>query len=299
MTLDPALSSAFQTLLSALVIAVVTVLAFAVRKGVIIAQLYLEQKLGAATYDFLKGYVTTTVRFLEQTPIFKELTGPEKKDAAIKDIAAWCSEHKLPIDYDLINKLLEEAVNVMNEGQPPMLTVRFRRRKGRVMDLSGSWPYIERIARSRLAHNKSRYHVSEYGDGIETLGVAGEIAARRFLGLDEKLHEGFDGGVDFVFAGCTIDVKATVLTPNVSYRFLQWPEYKPVIAQIILLTGIEPLSRRAVVLGYATQQEVRIAPINTTRFNPCHEIAVSDLHPYYELISKQLRIVQGGMLVRH
>ena len=189
MNLDPALSTAFQTLLSALVLAVITVLAFAVRKGVIIAQLYLEQKLGSATYDFLKGYVTTTVRFLEQTPIFKELTGPEKKEAAIQDIAAWCSEHKLPIDYDLINKLLEEAVNVMNEGQPRCLLLTFPTPEIRVMDLSGSWLYIERIARSRLAHNKSRYHVSEYGDGIETLGVAGELG-QAVLGVRREVARG-------------------------------------------------------------------------------------------------------------
>ena len=64
------------------------------------------------------------------------------------------------------------------------------------MDLSGSWDYIREIARSRLAHNKTSHHVSEFGEGIELIGVAGEIVARRFLGLPETIHQRFDGGVD-------------------------------------------------------------------------------------------------------
>jgi hypothetical protein len=166
------------------------------------------------------------------------------------------------------------------------------------MDLSGSWPYIERVARNRLAHNKTRHHVSEYGDGIETLGVAGEIVARRFLGLDEILHEGFDGGTDFVFAGKMVDVKATVLTPNIGFRYLQWPEWKPVKADIILMTAIEPVTKTGTVIGYATRAEVEKAEINRTRFSPCHEIPMSKLRPMYELISLQLRITQGGQIWR-
>ena len=64
------------------------------------------------------------------------------------------------------------------------------------MDLSGSWPYIESTARDRLSHNKTRRHVSDYGEGIEVIGVAGEIVVRRFLGLCEEVHDGFDNGVD-------------------------------------------------------------------------------------------------------
>ncbi len=164
------------------------------------------------------------------------------------------------------------------------------------MDLNGSWGYIERVARNRLANNKTRHHVSEYGDGIETLGVAGELVARRFLGIEERLHEGFDGGTDFVFAGKTVDVKATVLTPNIGFRFLQWAEWKPVKAQIILMTAIEPICRQGIVIGYATKDEVQRSPVNRSRFTPCHEIPITDLHPVYELVGHQLRIVQGGMI---
>jgi hypothetical protein len=164
------------------------------------------------------------------------------------------------------------------------------------MDLTGSWPYIERIARSRLAHNKTRHHVSEYGEGIETLGVAGELVARRFLGLDEKLHDRFDGGHDFLFAGKTVDVKATVLTPNIAYRYLQWAEWKPVKAQVVLMTGVDPITRQGIVIGYATKEEVLQSPINRSRFNPCHEIPISELHPVYGLVAAHLRFIQRGYL---
>lgn len=164
------------------------------------------------------------------------------------------------------------------------------------MDLGGSWKYIEDVARSRLANNKTKHHVSDYGDGIETLGVAGELLARRFLGLDEKLHGGFDGGYDFVFAGMKVDVKATVLTPNIGFRFLQWPEWKEVKCQVVLMTAIDPVSRHGTMIGYATKDEVKKAPINSMRPIPCHEIAVKDLRPVYELVGIQLRIVQGGMI---
>src|SRR5512133_207525 len=105
---------------------------------------------------------------------------------------------------------------------------RTRQRKRELMDLNGSWDYIERIARSRLSHNKTKRHVYDYGEGIEVIGVAGEIIVRRFLGLDETVHEGFDHGVDMSYFGMRIDVKATVLTPNANYRYLQWPNWKKV-----------------------------------------------------------------------
>ena len=122
--MDPTLTSALQGLLTAVVLAIVALLTFALKKVVTLGQLYLEQKLGSATYNFLKDYAATTVRFLEQTPIFKDFTGPEKKEYAITEVVIWCQQHNLPVDHDLIDKLIEEAVNVMNSvGQPPLLTM--------------------------------------------------------------------------------------------------------------------------------------------------------------------------------
>ncbi len=157
------------------------------------------------------------------------------------------------------------------------------------MDLSGSWEYIQSVARSRLAHNKTRRHVTEFGDGIEVLGVAGEIVARRFLGLDEQVHDTFDHGVDIEWFGMKIDVKATVLTPKVNFRYLQWPVWKKVKSEIILFTAVDPLSKSGTVIGYATKDEIMRAPVNAERFSPCHEIPVSELHPGWELHMERVR----------
>ena len=96
------------------------------------------------------------------------------------------------------------------------------------MDLSRSWKYIEYIARQRLKHNQTKRHVSDYGTEIEIIGAAGELAARRFLGLSDKLHFRFDQGVDIKTPSRSIDVKATKLTPLLRHRYLQWPKKKPV-----------------------------------------------------------------------
>ncbi|MGD0002868.1 MAG: hypothetical protein ABSE06_01420 [Anaerolineaceae bacterium] len=107
--------------------------------------------------------------------------------------------------------------------------------------------------------------------------------ARRYLGLDEGVHLGFDGGVDIIYCGLRIDVKATVLTPKVEFKFLQWSEWKPIKSDIILLTVIDAIDMVGYPVGYATCDEMLKAPINETRNTPCHEIAIHDLHPMWEL----------------
>jgi hypothetical protein len=152
-----------------------------------------------------------------------------------------------------------------------------------MMDLRGSWEYIERIARSRLASNKTTHHVSGFGEEIEVMGVAGEIAARRFLGLSEKVHLGFDRGSDLEFVGFTVDVKATRMTAKMEHRFLQWPVWKQVKADIVLMTAVDVRLKAATVLGFCWKLEIERAPINVTRKFPCREIPVVRLHPMWEL----------------
>src|SRR6186997_1989303 len=101
------------------------------------------------------------------------------------------------------------------------------------MDLSQAWPYIEQVATHRLANNKTKRHVTGYGEYIEVIGAAGELAARHFLQLPEDLHEHFDGGADIHYKGIRIDVKATIWTPKLTHRFLQWPIWKPVKANVV------------------------------------------------------------------
>jgi hypothetical protein len=157
------------------------------------------------------------------------------------------------------------------------------------MDLSGSWKYIEDVARSRLTNNKTKHHVYDYGEGIEVIGVAGEVIVRRFLGMQEKVHQGFDHGVDIDFFGLKLDVKATILTPSASYRYLQWPNWKKVRAQLIVMTVIDPINKLGTIIGYARREEIIHAPINTSRPTPCHEIPFPELHPAWELVVEGCR----------
>ena len=160
------------------------------------------------------------------------------------------------------------------------------------MNLGGAWDYIAEISRRRLSHNKTDRHVSDYGENIEIIGTAGELLARRYFGLDEKLHDGFDGGHDFIYAGKTIDVKATVLTPQIIHRYLQCPTWKKIRAEIVLLTAIDPLTRQGVVVGWATADEILRANINNSRATPCYEIPIPALHPAYEIVAMQLKWTQ-------
>lgn len=104
---------AFQNLLSALVLAVVTILVFTAKQGISLGMKYLEAKMGLQNTLMLKDFVSTIVRFLEQSPVFKELTGADKKERAISEIITWAETRGIPVDRTYIDKLIEEAVQVM------------------------------------------------------------------------------------------------------------------------------------------------------------------------------------------
>lgn len=160
------------------------------------------------------------------------------------------------------------------------------------MDLSGEWDYIEEIARQRLSNNKSRHHVSRYGDGIETIGAAGELAARRCLNLSESLHIRRDNGIDILWRGWRVDVKTTKLTPRIQHRFLQWPKDKPIKCDIVLMVAVDTSQKSAELLGFAFAYEIMCAPVNYSRDFPCHEIPVGQLIPierFFDIEAKSSR----------
>ena len=157
------------------------------------------------------------------------------------------------------------------------------------MDLAPKWNYIQKAAKTRLTNNKTIYHIEKYGTDIEVLGAAGEIAARRFLGLPEKLHLTKDNGIDLYWRGWKVDVKATHMTKYLHHRYLQWPHYKPVKADIILMTAVHLGWKKATVIGFAMRHEILAAPINAARDVPCHEILTTNLHPAWKLQVLQFR----------
>jgi len=147
------------------------------------------------------------------------------------------------------------------------------------------WPYCKYIAKERLKNNITQWHVYEYGPDIELMGAVGELAARRLLGLPEKLHTGHDGGTDFIYKGLRVNVKATHLTPLVNFRHLQWRIINPVNCDIAILVGVDMIIKKARMLGYATREQILKSPVNYKRRYPCHEIQVPELNPNEELIN--------------
>ena len=149
------------------------------------------------------------------------------------------------------------------------------------MDLTAAWPYIEEIARKRLSHNITARHVSRYGPELETIGAAGELAARRFLGLPEYLHTHFDGGTDMIVGHTRIDVKTTKL--DLAHKYMKWPYWKRVKAPIILMTVVDILRKEALVVGYATREDILASTINMQRSTMCYELPIKDLRKASEL----------------
>ena len=107
-------ASAFQQVASALILALVGIITACIgllaKKGLA----YLQVKLGSTQLDTLKQVANMIVRSIEQNPVFAELDPASKKEKAILAITVWCEEHKVPVTYEFVDSLVEEAVQIMN-----------------------------------------------------------------------------------------------------------------------------------------------------------------------------------------
>ena len=74
----------------------------------------LKVKLGDSQFALLEGYTRMVVRWLEQSGIKLNYTGEEKKAIAVVAITEFAKKLNIPIDADLVDKLIEAAVNIMN-----------------------------------------------------------------------------------------------------------------------------------------------------------------------------------------
>ncbi len=149
------------------------------------------------------------------------------------------------------------------------------------MDMSRHKEYLTFVEAERRRHNCTRWHVPNLY--YEHNGAVGEMAARMFLSLPEVLHTHFDGGADLYYRGYAVDIKTTKLTSCVEHRYLQWPQGKPIKADIVWMWAVH--GWEAFPIGWAWKEEMIAAPINYGRERPCHEIPVPRLHPIYELYS--------------
>lgn len=151
------------------------------------------------------------------------------------------------------------------------------------IDLWDVWPYILYIAKERLRYNKTVRHIENDGT-YEILGAAGELAARRFLRMNEKLHIKFDHGADLLlFEGTRkhriVNVKATHWDPY--HHYLLWPTTCHICCDIAMSTLVDIPNKRAKIAGWTTSQAVANATINPKRDQECHEIRLEKLlSPY-------------------
>jgi hypothetical protein len=103
-----------QTIIIALVGALVTIACIVIKRGEALAVSYVESKIGGNQLASLKGYAQTVVRSLEQSPIYTNFDGSKKKELAILDVTQYCKNHNLPFGYTAVDKVIEEAVQIMN-----------------------------------------------------------------------------------------------------------------------------------------------------------------------------------------
>jgi hypothetical protein len=113
------------------------------------------------------------------------------------------------------------------------------------------------------------------------MGAAGELAARRYLGLDETLGTHFDGGVDLTLHGLTVDIKST----RPWSKWLQIAYYKRVVADVVLMMSINLKYQTAQPFGFAWREEVLNAPLDLRMDDACHHIPVEELHSVQELLN--------------
>ena len=107
----------FQQILLAFALTLVSILAFFLRSLVQIGVEYLRAKLGESGFQQLRGYADVVVKMLEQSPAFQNFDGAKKKELAILSIIQYAEKNNLPIDRELIEKVIEAAVQEMNASK--------------------------------------------------------------------------------------------------------------------------------------------------------------------------------------
>ena len=81
--------------------------------GTSLFKLYLQSKMSVAQWDFLKSQASTAVKAFEQSPAYSGLEGAKKKELAVYYILHQAEAAKIPMTYELADKLVEEAVHDM------------------------------------------------------------------------------------------------------------------------------------------------------------------------------------------
>jgi hypothetical protein len=108
--MDELLSQIYQGAATLLALALVYAVRIALAKG----QEYLALKLGNERLLFLKENAFSIVRYLEQSGTLAKLGADQKKEQALAYLDMIATEKGIQIDFDELDRLIEEAVQVMN-----------------------------------------------------------------------------------------------------------------------------------------------------------------------------------------
>ncbi len=112
-----------QKLIEIVALVIISILGYGMKKLVTMGEAYLDAKLGTSKVDLLKGFALTVVRALEQSPVYQNWDGAQKKENALVALASFAQKNDIPVDDAFLDHVLEEAVNVMKSQQTPLLDV--------------------------------------------------------------------------------------------------------------------------------------------------------------------------------
>jgi len=116
MVLQQELLQAIQVVTGALIAGIVTILVILIKMAFKSFELFLASKIGEINVNRAKSFVQTVVRDLEQNGAFKYFNGAQKKQMAKIRLAQWIAENNLPYEPAFTDMLIEEAVQLVNEG---------------------------------------------------------------------------------------------------------------------------------------------------------------------------------------
>ena len=104
-----------QNLIQALVLVLVAVLVGFLSRFALVAVRYIKAKMTAEQFAMAKSFATTVVRFVEQSSAWDDALkdGTAKKERALLEMSTWATERNIPLTFELADKIIEEAVNVM------------------------------------------------------------------------------------------------------------------------------------------------------------------------------------------
>jgi len=103
-----------QTIVIALFGALATIACVVIKRSEALAVSYVESKIGGNQLAELKGFAQTSVRYLEQSPIFTNFDGAKKKELAQMQVTQYCQSRNIPVTPETVDKVIEEAVQIMN-----------------------------------------------------------------------------------------------------------------------------------------------------------------------------------------